>query len=1005
MDDQKKTKTQLISELEEARLLLAEFEETEGKIRRSRENQRLLLDNIPMQVWYLTDDHTYGAVNRPHADFIGVKIEDLAFKDLFDIFPREFAEARQKENAKVFRTGKKVATELWVRNFSGEKRLLSVVKSPERDAEGKVEYVICSAEDITEQFQAKEALRQSEERYKRLSEVTSEGIVFHDNGLIFDANDSFAKMFGYELDEIIGKNALDLLTISESKDIIIENIEKREHGAYQLICHKKDGTLFPVEIHGRETYYQGKLVRVASLVDISARKKAEAEILHQISELEVLYENGLAISGLLDQKKIARRVINVLNQKLDWHHVAIRIYYPESDQLELLALNQPGVEKEKMQEQMDRLNRTISSPDQGLSGWVIKHKKTVRVNNLAKDSRYVATYPDLESGLYVPLMIGDKVIGSIAVESRRNDAFSVQDERLLLTLANQAAISLENARLYQELQHELTERSFAEEQLVKLNLELEKRVAARTAEIESARRRLELATAVAGFGVWERTIGVDEEIWDEQMHSIYGTSADSFTPTYREWIKLVYPTDRETLKEKIENSLRDELPYDLEYRIIRPDGLLRQIAARAVVVVDEENNTTKMIGVNIDVTTTKQAEETLRMANSELERALRVKDEFLANMSHELRTPLNAILGLSESLLEQIAGPLNGKQQRYLRTISESGHHLLEMINDILDLAKIEAGQVILDIGKVSIRQVCQASVRMVKQQAQKKEQNITVDIDDGIEMLWADERRLKQMIVNLLSNAVKFTPVGGSIGIKVEVRRANNAILIKVWDTGIGISLEDQKRLFKPFVQLDSGLARENVGTGLGLALISQLARLHGGHLEIDSTPNQGSCFTICLLWRPAKQTGPLPYYQESQEKITFVSEIGKGKTILLIEDTDEVVMMIKDYLELRGYNVAVAKNGRDGVFEAKVIRPDLILMDVMMPVMDGLQATRAIKSDATLSEIPIIGMTALAMERDRENCLAAGMDDYLSKPVELKELLAMVQCHLVAEEEHKLQ
>ena len=989
---------------------ITERKQAEEKICQSRENQRILLDNIQTQVWYLTDDHTYGAVNKAHADFVGIKVEELAFKDMFEVFSKEFVEARQKKNAEVFKTGQKVTTEAWVLNASGERRLISIVKSPKRDDKGNVEYVVCSAEDITERVQAEQALRESEEKL-RSTLMSIDDLVFSlDMDGVFseyyqppgnsDVYLSPEMFLGKAYQEVLPPSIAQLFDDSISAALSSGGVEQIEYSLPML----GETKWYNARISSRKNKVGEHIGTTVVVRDITKQKQAEAEIRHQISELETLYENGLAISGLLDQKKIARRVIEVLEQNLDWHHVAIRLYHSESDQLELLAFNLPGVEKGEMKKQIDHLNQVVSTPNQGLSGWVVKHKRTARISNLSEDNRYVETYPDLESGLYVPLMVGDSVIGSIAVESKKKSAFSAEDERLLLTLANQAAISLENAQLYLDLQHELEERFFAEEQLVKLNLELEQRVATRTAEIESTRRRLELATSVAGFGVWERTVGFDEQIWDAQMHNIYGTSSEEFKPTYAKWLEFVYPNDREMVKEKIERALEESVPYAIEYRIIRTDGSLRQIVSRAVALFDQENNRTKMIGVNIDVTTTRQAEETLRMANTELERALRVKDEFLANMSHELRTPLNAILGLSESLLEQIAGTLNEKQQRYLRTISESGHHLLEMINDILDLAKIEAGQVILDIGKVNIHQVCQASIRMVKQQAQKKEQKITVEIDEDINMLWADERRLKQMIVNLLSNAVKFTPQGGKLGIKVEARRANNAILIRVWDNGIGISAEDQKRLFKPFVQLDSGLARENVGTGLGLALIAQLARLHGGHLEIDSTPNHGSCFTICLLWKPAKQTGPLPYLQEGNETTTTVSSVGKGNTILLVEDTDEVVMMVKDYLELRGYHVAVAKNGRDGIAEARRIHPDLILMDVMMPIMDGLEATRKIKSELALAKIPIIGMTALAMQKDRESCLAAGMNEYLSKPVELKELLSLIQHHLSSEEERNL-
>jgi signal transduction histidine kinase/CheY-like chemotaxis protein len=390
----------------------------------------------------------------------------------------------------------------------------------------------------------------------------------------------------------------------------------------------------------------------------------------------------------------------------------------------------------------------------------------------------------------------------------------------------------------------------------------------------------------------------------------------------------------------------------------------------------------------------------LSRANSNLARALRVKDEFLANMSHELRTPLNAILGLSESLGEQIAGPLNEKQQKYISTISESGHHLLSLINDILDLAKIDAGHITLDINKIDIRSVCNASLRMVKQLAQKKNQEMSLEIDDGLGLMWADERRLKQMIVNLLGNAVKFTPENGKLGLEVHGDEEANQITVTVWDNGIGIKEDDLVRLFQPFVQLDSGLAREATGTGLGLALVAQMARLHGGSVNVTSEAGKGSRFNILLPWQPA-----LAMDSASRLKITGkfraiqFDETNKP-TILLVEDTQEVVMMLKDYLELAGYKVFTAQDGVDGIVQARHVKPDLILMDVQMPRMNGFETTRKLRSDPNFRYTPIIALTALAMPHDRERCLEAGMDEYISKPVNLKALVKIIQSCLFKQE-----
>jgi signal transduction histidine kinase/ActR/RegA family two-component response regulator len=392
----------------------------------------------------------------------------------------------------------------------------------------------------------------------------------------------------------------------------------------------------------------------------------------------------------------------------------------------------------------------------------------------------------------------------------------------------------------------------------------------------------------------------------------------------------------------------------------------------------------------------------LSRANSNLARALRVKDEFLANMSHELRTPLNAILGLSESLGEQVAGPLNDKQQKYLSTINESGHHLLSLINDILDLAKIEAGQITLDINKVDINSVCQASLRMVKQLAQKKNLEVLVEIENDIGLMWADERRLKQMIVNLLSNAVKFTSESGRIGLEVHGDRAGNKVSITVWDTGIGIREQDLERLFKPFVQLDSGLAREATGTGLGLALVAQMARLHGGSVHALSQPGEGSRFIIQLPWEPAIASDIVARLRNTG-KFRAIDPNASRPTILLIEDTREVVMMLVDYLEMAGFKMVTAQDGIDGLEQARLAHPDLILMDIQMPRMDGFEATQKLRSDPEFKDIPIIALTALAMPNDRQRCLDAGMDEYISKPVNLKALAKAIQKLLYQDQEVK--
>jgi PAS domain S-box-containing protein len=238
----------------------------------------------------------------------------------------------------------------------------------------------------------------------------------------------------------------------------------------------------------------------------------------------------------------------------------------------------------------------------------------------------------------------------------------------------------------------------------------------------------------------------------------------------------------------------------------------------------------------------------LAAANAALAAAGQSKDDFLANMSHELRTPLNAVMGLSEALEERVYGPLTDAQLAPVRRIGESGRHLLEVISEILDFSKAEAGKLTLDVDSVVVEDLCRTALRLVQEPARKKRLRLAMRLEDGFVAVQGDGRRLRQVVVNLLSNAVKFTPEGGSIGIDASADEDLGVARLTVWDTGIGIAREQVGRIFEPFVQLDSRLSRQHAGTGLGLSLVARLVALHGGNIEVESEPGKGSRFTVVL-------------------------------------------------------------------------------------------------------------------------------------------------------------
>jgi signal transduction histidine kinase/CheY-like chemotaxis protein len=387
----------------------------------------------------------------------------------------------------------------------------------------------------------------------------------------------------------------------------------------------------------------------------------------------------------------------------------------------------------------------------------------------------------------------------------------------------------------------------------------------------------------------------------------------------------------------------------------------------------------------------------LHQTNIELERANRAKDEFLATMSHELRTPLTSILGLSESLLEQRRGALNKNQQKSLQIIESSGSHLLALINDILDLSKIEAGKFDFYPQPISVDEICRSSLAFIKSQAAKKSITVIYDNEATVSKIYADPRRLKQILVNLLINAVKFTSEHGEVILQVRTDLEQDLIKFSVIDNGIGIAPEDLKRLFQPFVQVDSSLNRQYEGTGLGLALAQKLADLHGGSVQVESEVGKGSRFTINLASKQdeiakleALESHTTLQAIEQAEKIDAHSESSGSKgVILLADDSLSNIMTIGDYLESHGYEVVIARDGLEAVEKAEEIQPDIILMDIQMPSMDGLEAITRLRGKPQFASTPIIALTALAMSGDRERCLQAGASEYMSKPVSLKALL----------------
>jgi signal transduction histidine kinase/ActR/RegA family two-component response regulator len=409
----------------------------------------------------------------------------------------------------------------------------------------------------------------------------------------------------------------------------------------------------------------------------------------------------------------------------------------------------------------------------------------------------------------------------------------------------------------------------------------------------------------------------------------------------------------------------------------------------------------------------------LSQTNQDLEQASQLKSEFLTSMSHELRTPLNSILGFADLLQRQVAGALNARQVKYTQIIVESGQHLLGLINDILDLAKIESGKDELDLQPIAIADLCVQCVEMVQHRVDKKRLVLSQEIDQRLGQVHLDERRVRQMVINLLSNAVKFTPEGGQIkfacklayGSQLQeqyrpdrspVNLSTPYLCLEVQDTGIGIAQDKLHLLFRPFQQVDASLTRAHEGTGLGLALTKRLAELHGGTVSLKSVEHQGSTFAV---WLPLTEmrnellanplTAPLVECEKELETTK------RNKRIWVVEDQPYNQELIIETLELEGYVVDLIADGSlmMEAMQAKVasLKPDLILLDIQLPKVDGFEIVRNLKASPDWKQIPVIAVTAMAMMGDRDRVLAAGANAYMSKPLDLTLLIDTIRAMLV--------
>jgi PAS domain S-box-containing protein len=512
------------------------------------------------------------------------------------------------------------------------------------------------------------------------------------------------------------------------------------------------------------------------------------------------------------------------------------------------------------------------------------------------------------------------------------------------------------------------------------------------AELINSAETMKLAADSAGFGVWELDLSTNVIKWDDWMYNLYDIDKDEFSGNAVTWEKALHPDDYMTANEYLEGALSGKMDFDLDFRIITPKGEIRYLHANAIVQRDENGVPLRMIGINYDVTEERLYKKQLQEAKEEAENANKAKSEFLANMSHEIRTPMNSILGFSEILLNTTK---DAKQINYLNTILSSSHTLLSLINDILDLSKIEAGKMTIVSEAVVLKTLIKDIEQIFSQNANEKNIEMTCEISDTFpSSIFIDEIRLRQILLNLTGNAVKFTE-SGFVKISVDIIEVYDDFIdfdIIVSDSGIGIPVSEQKRIFESFSQQYGQDNRKFGGTGLGLSISKRLCELMNGSISVESEKGKGSTFKVSfreIKFSDAETIENVDFKWDEKDPVFF------GSKILVTDDIPHNRNLIFSYLE--NYNLVIyeSEDGVSAVHNTNEYLPDLIFMDIRMPEMDGYEACKIIKENDNTKHIPIIALTASTLTAEHEK-IKENFDGFLRKPVKKMSLLEEMMKYL---------
>lgn len=790
----------------------------------------------------------------------------------------------------------------------------------------------------------RDAVLAAEEERRKLrvvTDTTSDAFVMiNSQEIITYWNKSAERLFGYSQEEAMGRLLHDLVTGPDDRKLArygMINFAQTGTGPIlgglrEVQAVRKDKTTFPAELAVSSVYLNNEWMAVGALRDISARK--------------------LTLEQLKDSENRLRLTLDsVSNGAWDWNVQTGEVLFSDRWLLDLGYTREEASGGEKFW-------RSLIHPED----------EPVVIKNIQEHFRGETAYFECENR--IRLASGEY-------------RYNLDRGRVVERDENGAPLRMVGTN------SDITDRKEAEYALARTHANLEKTIQERTQELEDAYSALQhsearlkgiLATSNEGFWIIDvntMTLEVNEamcQILARPQEDVVGRFVNEFL-------------DKENQERHVQQvgKRKTGLSSAYELSLLRPDGTLTPCLFNATPLYNEREELIGSFAMVTDISEIKKTETALIRAREAAEVANKAKSAFIANMSHEIRTPMNAIIGMAHLALDT---DLTAQQREYVLKMKTSSEALLRLLNDILDFSKIDAGKMSLEAVEFRLREVVESAADIIIPQVQAKSLTFSVNVSPQTPtLIIGDPLRLRQVLVNLMNNAVKFTEQGEiAVMVDQKERRGDGVLLsFEITDTGIGMDTAQKDRVFESFSQADNSTTRKYGGTGLGLAITRQLVNMMGGDVWVDSAPDQGSTFGFTLLVQ-AKET-PAPAEEAPEVLSTSVPDL-HDLSILVIEDNKMNRHVASGLLRKTGARVETAVDGLDGVRMVKAGGFDLVLMDIQMPNMNGYDATREIRRDPRFAKLPVVALTAFAMKGDMEKCLEAGMDDYLSKPLNKKQL-----------------